>query len=291
MTDKPKDIRDRLIVVLPTNPALMGEETATLISALAIADLWQAVQERVTDPQHQDNQGYVFIDEADRLMHLPVSLSDALARSRSMHVSWFLAVQGWHQMPSEMQSAVKTNARTKLIFRAEDDDEAKTVARMAPELQPIDFMKLDKYQAYLKPVIDGVTRDWALVTTLPPTPPLQDPAEALAASRAACPPTSAVHPEPARVSLIGSGVRDEEAIAMIGVCSLATFAARPLDRPADCPATSPTIQQYPQRSAHSIPFLDGNHPCNRGDDGIPPLSRICIWPRSTQTSRGEEHAR
>lgn len=182
--------RDRLIVILPTNPALMGEETAALISALAIADIWQAVQERVTDPERSKHQGHVFVDEADRLMHLPVSLSDALARSRSMHVSWWLAVQGWHQMPTEMQSAAKTNARTKLIFKAEDDDEAKVIARMAPELEPVDLLKLDRFQAYLKPVIGGVTRDWALVQTLPPEPAQHDPDEVLAASREACPPSA-----------------------------------------------------------------------------------------------------
>ena len=185
--------RDNLIILLPTNPALIGEETAALISALAIADVWQAVQERHLDPNGANPQGYVFIDEADRLMHLPISLADALARSRSKHVSWFLAVQGWHQMPPAMQSAAKTNARTKLIFRAEDDDEARVVARMAPELEPTDFMKLGKHQAYLKLVVDGVTHNWALVQTLPPAPAVHDPEEVLRASRVACPPSEPSH--------------------------------------------------------------------------------------------------
>lgn len=182
--------RDQLIVILPTNPALMGEETAHLISALAIAELWQAVQERVAEPGKEKRQGHVFVDEADRLMHLPVSLGDALARSRSMNVSWMLAVQGWFQMPPEMQKAAKTNARTKLIFRAEDDEEARTVARLAPELDALDFMALGKFQAYLKLVVDGMPRDWALVETLPPDPALFDPREVLAASRQACPPAA-----------------------------------------------------------------------------------------------------
>ncbi|MBT9605910.1 TraM recognition domain-containing protein [Microbacterium sp.] len=180
--------RDRLIVIVPTNPALIGEETAALISALVVADVWLAVQERVTDPKRDNVQGHVYIDEADRLMHLPVSLADALARSRSMNVSWHLNVQGWHQMPTAMQQAAKTNARTKLIFKSEDDEEAKIVARMAPELSHLDFMALGKYQAYLKPVVGGITKDWALVQTLPLGPPLHNPDEVLAASRAACPP-------------------------------------------------------------------------------------------------------
>jgi hypothetical protein len=180
--------RDNLIVIIPTNTGLMGEETAALISSLAIAELWQAVQERVQEPVRGRSQGQIYVDEADRLMHLPVPLADALARSRSMNVSWNLNVQAWHQMPTAMQKAAKTNARTKLIFQTEDDEEATAVARLAPELESIDFMSLGKFQAYLKAVVGGTTSGWALVETLPLRPAQHDPACVLETSRAACPP-------------------------------------------------------------------------------------------------------
>ncbi len=169
--------RDRAIVLLPLNEGLLGPLTTELIGSLAIAETWQAVQERATERQHQKHPGLVIVDEADRFMNLPVSLVDALARSRSLSVSWWLATQYWDQLPKEMKSAVKTNARSKVIFRLESDDDARTIARMAPGLSDQDFMALGKYQVYLRLVSHGITTDWALAKTLPSTAPVSDPAE------------------------------------------------------------------------------------------------------------------
>ncbi|MGO4299338.1 type IV secretory system conjugative DNA transfer family protein [Leifsonia sp. RAF41] len=169
--------RDRAIVLLPLNEGLLGPLTTELIGSLAIAEAWQAVQERATEKRHAKHPGLVIVDEADRFMHLPVSLVDALARSRSLSVSWWLATQYWDQLPKEMKSAVKTNARSKVIFRLESDDDARTIARMAPELSEQDFMALGKYQVYLRLVAQGVTTSWALARTLPATEPSSDPSE------------------------------------------------------------------------------------------------------------------
>lgn len=166
--------RERKIVFLPLNEGLLGPLTSELIGSLAIAEAWQAVQERVIETDRAQHPGLVIVDEADRFMHLPVSLADALARSRSMSVSWWLATQYWDQLPKPMKAAVKTNARSKVIFRLESDDDARTIARLAPTLNTEDFMALDKYQIYVRLVANGITTAWALATTLPGTPPVAD---------------------------------------------------------------------------------------------------------------------
>lgn len=175
--------RDRRIVLLPLNEGLLGPLTTELIGSLAISEAWQAVQERAVEKHHEKHPGMVIVDEADRFMNLPISLVDALARSRSLSVSWWLATQYWDQLPKEMKSAVKTNSRTKVIFRLESDDDARTIAKLAPDLEPADFMALDKYEVYLRLVAGGVTTGWALAKTLPPSPPLVNPDDVRRASR------------------------------------------------------------------------------------------------------------
>lgn len=162
--------RDRKIVIVPLNEALIGPMTANLIGGLIMAEAWQATQERASEEGHQKRPGFVFVDEADRFMNgtLTVSLADALARSRSLSVGWALSTQYWDQLPKEMKSAIKSNARTKVIYRLEDEDDARTIAKLAPDLEPLDFMSLGKYEVYLRLLVDGITTGWALGKTLPP---------------------------------------------------------------------------------------------------------------------------
>lgn len=177
--------RERKIVIVPLNEALIGPVTANLIGGLIMAEAWQATQERAAEKGHQKRPGFVFVDEADRFMNgtLTVSLADALARSRSLSVGWLLSTQFWDQLPKEMKSAIKSNARTKVIYRLEDEDDARTIAKLAPELEPLDFMSLDKYRVYVRPVADGVTTGWALGRTLPPAPSLHSLGEVRRAAR------------------------------------------------------------------------------------------------------------
>lgn len=169
--------REHKIVLISLNEGLIGPLTAQLLGSLAIAELWQATQERVAEKDAAKHPAHLFVDEADRFMHLPISLGDALARSRSMSVGWFLAAQYWDQLPGEMRSAIKTNARNKVAFKLESDDDARTFARLAPGLTELDFMQLGKYEIYTNLVADGITTGWASARTLPPSLPTSDPQE------------------------------------------------------------------------------------------------------------------
>ncbi|WP_120003350.1 type IV secretory system conjugative DNA transfer family protein [Nesterenkonia muleiensis] len=176
--------RDGRIVLLSTNPATAGELTVAAISALVINEIWMAVQERGALPAGKRPPAVVYIDEADRLMSLPLNLADALQRSRSYGVGWVLAMQAFSQAPKDIQAALKTNARSMVVWKAEDYAEAQAVAKLAPELEAEDWMALDRFQAYTRLSVGGVSTPWALIQTLPPVPPEHAPSIVLASSRA-----------------------------------------------------------------------------------------------------------
>lgn len=166
--------RQNKIVLVPLNEGLIGSGTAALLGSLVIADLWQATQERASEKDANKRPGVVYIDEAPRFLHLPVSMADALAVSRSLWVGWFLAAQFRSQFPPELRTAVDMNARSKIVFSTEYDD-ARDMARLAPELSAEDFMALPRFHAYANLVAGGHPSGWAMVKTLPPTPATTDP--------------------------------------------------------------------------------------------------------------------
>lgn len=173
--------RQDKIVLVPLNEGLIGPGTAALLGSLVIADVWQATQERATEFDAHRRQRTVYVDEAPRFIHLPVSLADALAVSRSLSVGWFLAAQFRSQFPAELRAAVDMNARSKIIFATEYAD-ARDFAQMAPDLTAEDFMALPKYHAYVNLVAKGHPSGWAMVSTLPPEPRRLDPAAVVARS-------------------------------------------------------------------------------------------------------------
>jgi hypothetical protein len=175
--------RDNKIVLVPLNEGLIGPGTAGLLGSLVIADIWQATQERASDPSAGTRPGMVYVDEAPRFLNLPVSLADALAVSRSLSVGWFLAAQFRSQFPPALKGAVDMNARSKIQFATEYDD-ARDTARLTRDLTPDDFLALPKYHAYANLVADGHPSGWALVKTLPPPPATTDPELVRAVARA-----------------------------------------------------------------------------------------------------------
>jgi hypothetical protein len=172
------------VVLVPLNEGLIGPGVASLIGSLVIAEVWQAVQERASEPGAHLRPGTVYVDEAPRFVHIPTSLEDALAISRSLSVGWFLAAQYRSQFPSELRTAVDINARSKVIFKTEADDARDIAHKLAPGLESADFMALPKFHAYANLVADGAPSGWGLVRTLPPPPVIADAEAVRAVARA-----------------------------------------------------------------------------------------------------------
>ncbi|WP_255345896.1 type IV secretory system conjugative DNA transfer family protein [Streptomyces chartreusis] len=176
--------RDNKVVLVPLNEGLIGPGVASLLGSLVIAEVWQAVQERAGEPGAHRRPGVVYVDEAPRFVHLPTSLADALAISRSLSVGWFLAAQFRSQLPSELRTAVDINARSKVVFATEADDARELAAKLAPELEAQDFISLPRFHAYANLVANGAPSGWGLVRTLPPPPVVADTATVRSIARA-----------------------------------------------------------------------------------------------------------
>jgi hypothetical protein len=163
--------KDKKVVLVPLNEALIGPITAQLLGSLIVAETWSATRERASEDNPARSSGTVVIDEVQQYLHLPVSIDDALSRSPSYGVGWHLAHQHRGQLPASTRAAVDTNAKSKIIFQPLDPDDAYAIAKQAPDLKAEDFLSLGQYQAYVNLTAGGSPSGWALVRTLPPPEP------------------------------------------------------------------------------------------------------------------------
>lgn len=160
--------RDNKVVLVPLNEALIGPKTAQLLGSLIVAETWSATLERASEADPTARPASVVVDEVQQYLHLPVSIDDALSRSRSYGVGWHLAHQHRGQLPPSTRAAMDSNAKSKIVFQPLDPDDAYAMARRAPELDAVDFLSLGQYQAYANLTANGTPAGWALLRTLPP---------------------------------------------------------------------------------------------------------------------------
>jgi len=163
--------KENKVVLVPLNEALIGPITAQLLGSLIVAETWSATLERAKEQDPTSRPATVVVDEVQQYLHLPVSIDDALSRSRSYGVGWHLAHQHRAQLPHSTRAAVDSNAKSKIVFQPLDPDDASAMAKQAPDLQAVDFLSLGQYQAYANLTAGGAPAGWALVRTLPPPEP------------------------------------------------------------------------------------------------------------------------
>ena len=174
----------RRIVVVNLNQGLLGAGAARLLGTLLVAQLWQHLLARQTQPAERRQIVSVYIDEVQAfLAGLPGSLADALAQARSLGAAFHLAHQYRGQLSAEMMQAVETNTRSKVYFALSATDAA-AAARLAPELEAADFQLLAQYQAYATVMHHGRRSGWFSLATRPAPPAVRDPALLYAASHA-----------------------------------------------------------------------------------------------------------
>ncbi|MDO5866093.1 MULTISPECIES: type IV secretory system conjugative DNA transfer family protein [Paenarthrobacter] len=158
-------LTQRKILLVPLQKGVLGPESAQLLGAMVVAELWQAIQERASLPTSDRHPVMVYLDEVQEYLRLPTDIGDALATSRGLGAAFHVAHQYLDQLPSSMRTAFEANCRSRVFFQLAARD-AKAAAAMAPGLEPEDFMALPARHIYAQLVRGGAVTDWASGATL-----------------------------------------------------------------------------------------------------------------------------
>jgi len=173
---------ERKILLVSLSKGLLGPETSALLGSLVVSQLWQAILGRAAVAPERRHPVFVYVDEFQDYMHLPLDFADALAQARSLAVGFVAAHQYMHQLDPAMRSAVLANAQSRMAFRLPSED-ARIIAASSAALTPEDFQSLGAFECYAQLVAEASVQPWCSAATLLPDLPVSDPALVRAASR------------------------------------------------------------------------------------------------------------
>ena len=171
------------IVLVPLSKGIVGAETAQLLGALLLASFWQTTLSRVHVAREKRKPAWLYVDEFQDVMRLPLDLADMLAQSRKLGVGLTLAHQHLGQLPEAVKTAVKGTIRTHVTFQIGYED-AKNLARSFAPLTPEEITALAAYEIALRPCVHNQVLRPVTGITAPLPDPCTDPTALAEASRA-----------------------------------------------------------------------------------------------------------
>jgi Type IV secretion-system coupling protein DNA-binding domain len=174
---------ERKILLVNLSKGLLGPETSALLGSLVVALLWQAVLGRTSIPPERRHPVFVYVDEFQDYLHLPLDFADALAQARGLGVGFVVAHQHLHQLDPAMRAGVLANVQSRIAFRLPSEDARAIAAGSALDAE--DFQSLGAFEAYAQLVASAAVQPWCSLRSLPPRDPSTDPTLVRAASRLA----------------------------------------------------------------------------------------------------------
>jgi hypothetical protein len=163
--------RRSLLVRLPKGE--LGGESAALLGSLVVQQVWQATLARSAVPARSRHPVFVYLDEFQEVVRLPLDLGDALAQARGLGVGLVLAHQHLGQLGTDLRAGVLANAGSRVAFRLDHEDASTVAKRSGGKLSPDDFSSLPPFDAYADLVAEGAARGFASARTRPLGPAIR----------------------------------------------------------------------------------------------------------------------
>jgi len=166
-----KIMDEKKIFIVNLSKGLVGENNANLLGSMIVTKIYLAAMSRAdANPQELKKlpNFYLYVDEFQSFANK--SFADILSEARKYKLSLNITHQYIEQMAEEVQAAVFGNVGTMIAFRVGSFDAEVLEKEFAPVFTMEDIVNLDKYQIYLKLMIDQVASQPFSAVTLPPFP-------------------------------------------------------------------------------------------------------------------------
>ncbi len=164
-----KDIMDnQKILLINVSKGRIGEDNSALLGAMLITRIQLAAMDRANIPEKDRIDFYMYVDEFQNFA--TESFATILSEARKYRLNLTIAHQYITQMEEIVSDAVFGNAGTVISFRVGAGDAEFLEKEYFPVFTQVDLVNLDKYNAYIKLMIDGVTsRPFSMQTIMPTT--------------------------------------------------------------------------------------------------------------------------
>ena len=171
-------MNNRKILIANLSKGIIGETSAYLMGMLLITKILLAAFARITIPEEERKDFYLYVDEFQNFAFKGVA--SILAEARKYRLSMVLAHQYIKQLPEEIASAIVGNVGTIISFRVGAQDAEFLERIFLPVFNKFDLVNIPNYNAYIKLLIHGYVSDAFNIKTLPPEPFSKELAEKIA---------------------------------------------------------------------------------------------------------------
>jgi len=159
------------ILIMNLSKGKIGEDASALLGAMMITKIQLAAMSRIDIPEDRRKDFYLYVDEFQNFA--TESFANILSEARKYHLNLIIAHQYIGQLTSsggetKIRDAIFGNIGTIVCFRVGAADAEFLAKEFAPQFDETDLVNLDKYEVYVKLMIDGVTSQPFSATTLPP---------------------------------------------------------------------------------------------------------------------------
>lgn len=151
-----KDIMDNgKILLINVSKGRIGEDNSALLGAMLITKLQLAAMDRASIPEQDRRDFYLYVDEFQNFA--TESFATILSEARKYRLNLIIAHQYITQMEEVVRDAVFGNVGTIISFRVGAFDAEYLEKEFMPYFTQTDLVNLDKYNAYIKLMINGAT--------------------------------------------------------------------------------------------------------------------------------------
>ncbi|MFA4996230.1 MAG: type IV secretion system DNA-binding domain-containing protein [Patescibacteria group bacterium] len=162
-----REIMDqKKILIVNLSRGKIGEDNSALLGAMMITKIQLAAMSRADVTADKRADCFLYVDEFQNFA--TESFATILSEARKYNLCLTMANQYIEQMSEEVRSAVFGNAGTIAAFRVGGADADFLVKEFEPVFDANDMVNLDKYNIYIKLLIDGISSPAFSAKTLPP---------------------------------------------------------------------------------------------------------------------------
>ncbi|NQV29076.1 MAG: ATP-binding protein [Rhodopirellula sp.] len=157
------------IVIANLSKGRIGHDPSRLLGSLLLSSIHLAAMSRADVPEAQRRDCVIVVDEFHAyLADGNTTIADALAESRKYRTSYVLSTQLLDQLDAATLAGVLGNCGSTLCMTVGPRDAEILSELLASGLTPEDLMRVPKYHAYLRLLVQGSPRTFSMTTLSPP---------------------------------------------------------------------------------------------------------------------------
>lgn len=154
------------IMIVNLSRGKIGEDNSALLGAMMITKIQLAAMSRANVTNDKRPDCFLYVDEFQNFA--TDAFGVILSEARKYNLALTIAHQYIKQLPEELGDAIFGNAGTIISFRVGGSDADVLVKEYEPVFTNNDLVNLDKFNIYIKLLVDGISAPAFSAQTLPP---------------------------------------------------------------------------------------------------------------------------